>query len=110
MRVINSFRAATLGLAMLAPVAAGFAIVSPAHAAIEDTIWRDEARIAAHTNQAPSQNQNMDVAKGRSTIATDASPALVGPARSNGPQLNGAGEPVNSSTGTELPGFNLGGF
>jgi hypothetical protein len=108
MRAINSFRSAALGLAILTPLAAGFTLSTPAQAQIEETIWRDQARIAAHTTTTP--DQTTQVARGRSTITSDAGPAFAGPARGNAVQLNGAGEPIDPRSGKEASGFTLGGF
>jgi hypothetical protein len=119
MRTNNFLRVAALSLTLAAPLAAGLAAFTPAHASIEDTIWRDQARIAAHvapgatyveTSPATTNDQASQVAKGRSSTATDAGPALITPPPSNDPLTDGAGLPISSKTGVELPGYNLGGF
>lgn len=110
MRIITSLRGVALGLALASPLAAGIAATAPAQAQIEDTIWRDQARIAAHTAPAPASDPSRQVASGRSVTASDAAPALVGAAPSNDPMVNGAGVPMNPKTGVALPGFSDGGF
>ncbi len=98
MRILISFRGLALGLALAAPLAAS------AHAAIEDTIWRDQADTYQTTQIAQAQ-----IAKGPSAKASDAGSARVNVVR-HSQELDGAGLPVNGATGEELPGYTLGGF
>jgi activator of HSP90 ATPase len=107
MRITASLHGVALAFALAAPLATGIAAFTPAQAQIEETIWRDQARIEAHTTRTPAQESQ--VAKVPSATATDASGSST-PARSQDALVNGAGVPISPQTGVELPGYNLGGF